>query len=218
MEIKSFIKSSQIAWGTEWKSRKFRWSLLGGLLFFAIFPLNAPEYFQWIQQRPGRLLDDWVLENIPAMNVSMPIFSIIYFSVLYLIGSLAPHPKRFLWFVWAFNLETLFRFACIYWVALEPPIGLVDLHDPVAEAFIYGENMPITKDLFFSGHTATMVFAAYFLPNKQSRWVALGLTLIIMALLAIQHVHYTIDILAAPLATIISIILSKKLLKSLGLF
>jgi len=97
-------------------------------------------------------------------------------------------------------------------VALNPPIGLVDLHDPIAEMFIYGENLAITKDLFFSGHTATMVFVCYYLPTKLERKIALGLTFILASLLLIQHVHYSLDILAAPVATWLSIQLAKRLI------
>lgn len=218
MGMKSFIKSSQFAWAEAWDSKSFRWSFIMALVVFLIFPWKADDYFQWIQGRKGTVLGDWVLEQIPAFDVSKLIFAIIYMSVIYLLISLIGRPKTFLWFAWAFNIETTFRFASIYLVALEPPLGLVDLHDPLAEIFIYGENMAITKDLFFSGHTATMVFVAYFLPTKLGRLIAIGLTGMIMVLLAIQHVHYSIDILAAPIVTWISIQISQKLLRRFGLF
>lgn len=216
--MKSFIKSSQFAWAEAWDSKSFRWSFIMALVVFLIFPWKADDYFQWIQGRKGTVLGDWLLEQIPAFDVSKLIFAIIYMSVIYLLISLIGRPKTFLWFAWAFNIETTFRFASIYLVALEPPLGLVDLHDPLAEIFIYGENMAITKDLFFSGHTATMVFVAYFLPTKQGRFIAIGLTGMIMVLLAIQHVHYSIDIIAAPIVTWISIQISQKVLRRFGLF
>jgi hypothetical protein len=150
------------------------------------------------------------LEFIPPKNVSYPIFSIIYCTVIYLIVRLLATPKTFVWFAWAFNLETIFRFVTIYLVALNPPVGIVDLHDPVATLFIYGENMLITKDLFFSGHTATMVFACYFLPLKKEKITAIILTVILVVLLLIQHVHYTIDIIMAPLFTLLAIRIIKK--------
>jgi hypothetical protein len=218
MGMKSFIKSSQFAWAEAWDSKSFRWSFIMALVVFLIFPWKADDYFQWIQGRKGTVLGDWLLEQIPAFDVSKLIFAIIYMSVIYLLISLIGRPKTFLWFAWAFNIETTFRFASIYLVALEPPLGLVDLHDPLAEIFIYGENMAITKDLFFSGHTATMVFVAYFLPTKQGRFIAIGLTGMIMVLLAIQHVHYSIDIIAAPIVTWISIQISQKVLRRFGLF
>jgi hypothetical protein len=70
--------------------------------------------------------------------------------------------------------------------------------------------MAITKDLFFSGHTATMVFVCFFLPSGSERKVAIGLSLILVTLLLVQHVHYSMDILAAPLFTLAAIWLVKK--------
>ena len=167
--MNSFKKSIPATWATAWQDKQFQWRLILALGVFAIFPWKAATYFQWIQQREGIILNDLLLELIPSKNVSYPIFSIIYCTVIYLLIRLLQTPKTFMWFAWAFNVETAFRFLTIYLVALNPPLGIVDLHDPVAAIFIYGENMSITKDLFFSGHTATMVFACYFLPQKKEK-------------------------------------------------
>jgi hypothetical protein len=207
--MKGFVNSIIEAWSEAWEKPTFRLSFLLAMLSFSIFPWKAAAYFQWIQQREGIILNDFVLELIPSKNVSYPIFSIIYCTVIYLIIRLLATPKTFLWFAWAFNLETVFRFLTIYFVALNPPSGIVDLHDPVATLFIYGENMTITKDLFFSGHTATMVFACYFLPLKKEKNLALILTFMLVMLLLIQHVHYTIDIIMAPLFTLMAIRITK---------
>jgi len=207
--MKGFINSIIGAWSEDWKKPTFRLSFLLAILSFSIFPWKASQYFQWIQQREGIILYDLLLEFIPSKNVSYPIFSIIYCTVIYLIIRLLASPKTFVWFAWAFNLETAFRFLTIYLVALNPPLGIVDLHDPLANLFIYGENMAITKDLFFSGHTATMVFACYFLPQKKEKILAIILTLILVGLLLIQHVHYTIDIIMAPLFTLLAIRITK---------
>jgi hypothetical protein len=212
--MKGFINSIRVEWGEAWEQSSFRLSFIAALLSFSVFPWKAATYFQWVQQREGIILDDFILELIPSKNVSYPIFSIIYCTVIYLIIRLLNRPKSFLWFAWAFNLETVFRFLTIYWVTLNPPLGIVDLHDPLAALFIYGENMPITKDLFFSGHTATMVFACYFLPLKREKILAIILSILLAVLLLLQHVHYTIDIIMAPFFTLLAIGIVKKLLKN----
>jgi hypothetical protein len=198
------------SWKAAFTDRNFTLKLIGALAVFLIFPFKADDYFQWIQLREGIQWNDPLLNFLPALNVSYPIFGIIYFSVIYLLYRLLQDPKKFLWFAWAFNLETAFRFLSIYLVALNPPARLVDLHDPLAEIFIYGENMAITKDLFFSGHTATMVFVCFFLPTVRERRIAIGLSLVLVTLLLIQHVHYSLDIAAAPLFTLAAIWIVKK--------
>ena len=208
--MKGFENPIELTWTTAWQDSRFRWQLILALTVFAIFPWKAEEYFQWIQQRDGIVMQDFILANIPAKNVSILIFGIIYVSVFYLLARIIRRPKQFVWFAWAFNLETFIRFVCIYIVPLNPPLGLVDLHDPLAELFIYGENKAITKDLFFSGHTATMVFVSYFLPNPTERKIAILMTFVLASLLLIQHVHYSLDVLFAPIATWIAIRIAKR--------
>lgn len=211
--MKSFINSINTNWSLAWKQVSFRWNFIFALLYFSIFPIKADNYFQWIQKRKGIQLNDWVLNQIPSINFSYPIFSIIYVGVIYLLFQLLKEPKKFLWFAWAFNLETSLRFLTIYCIPLDPPIDLIVLHDPLAEIFIYGENLAITKDLFFSGHTATMVFICSFLPTKLERNIAVLFTLILIFLLLFQHIHYTIDIVGAIAFTLFSIWASKKYVK-----
>lgn len=207
------FNSVKLAWGEEWNNQKFKIRLLSGLLFFLLFPWKANEYFHWVQGREGVVLNDWVLKKIPSFDVSIPIFTLIYTSVIYLIYRLLQVPNRLLWFVWAFNIETLFRFLCIYLVPLNPPIGMIDLHDPVAALFIYGNNTSITKDLFFSGHTATMMFLCYFLTGKLEKILAYLVSGLLIMLLLFQHIHYSVDIIGAPIFTFLSILLAKKILK-----
>lgn len=210
-KLPNFRSNLKQTWKTAFADRSFTISFLGALAVFSIFPFKADDYFQWIQLRDGIQWNDPILNALPALNVSYPIFGIIYLSVIYLLYRLLQDPKRFVWFAWAFNVETLFRFICIYLVALDPPARLVDLHDPLAEIFIYGENMAITKDLFFSGHTATMVFVCYFLPTTRERRIAIGLSLLLVGLLLVQHVHYSLDVVAAPLFTLAAIWIVKRI-------
>lgn len=211
--MKSFIYSLRTNWSQAWKESAFRWNFILALFIFSIFPWKADDYFQWIQLREGIQLNDYLLNNLPILNVSYPIFGIIYLSVIYLLFQLSLDPKKFLWFAWAFNLETSLRFLTIYCVPLNPPIGLIELHDPLAEIFIYGENLAITKDLFFSGHTATMVFVCVFLNGKTEKMIAYILSVLLVALLLIQHIHYSIDVIGAIAFTLFSIWSTAKYMK-----
>lgn len=199
-------------WKNYLSNVKFRFYFISSLLYFSIFPWKADDFFQFIQKRDGVQLKDPILNLLPAQNHSYFIFGIIYLSVIYLIIQLLKNPQRFTWFAWAFNIETTFRFICIYFIPLNPPLQLVELHDPLAELFIYGENLAITKDLFFSGHTATMIFVCYFLNGKTEKWIAYIATVLLIVLLLLQHIHYSIDIAGAFLFTAISIFLAKKAL------
>ncbi|MDM8176234.1 phosphatase PAP2-related protein [Olivibacter sp. 47] len=54
---------------------------------------------------------------------------------------------------------------------------------------------------FFSGHTSTMFLIFLCLPNRVDKLLALIATLLVGSMVLIQHVHYSIDVLAAPLFT-----------------
>ncbi|MDQ6812275.1 MAG: sphingomyelin synthase family protein, partial [Bacteroidota bacterium] len=92
---------------------------------------------------------------------------------------------------------------------LEPPAGIVSLVDPILLPF-YGPN-GITKDLFYSGHTASMFLAYLVLRKKREKIIALVATIILAVALLFQHIHYTIDVVSAPLFVYIFFIIAKKL-------
>ncbi|HEX3386290.1 MAG TPA: phosphatase PAP2-related protein, partial [Mucilaginibacter sp.] len=54
------------------------------------------------------------------------------------------------------------------------------------------------KDLFFSGHTSTMVLIYLCLQKRTDKLIALIAAFAVACLLLVQHIHYTIDVLAAP--------------------
>ncbi len=88
------------------------------------------------------------------------------------------------------------RFVTLSLVALDPPPGMVPLVDPISSFF--SGNAAITKDLFFSGHTTTMVLIFLCLERRADKIIALIAAFTVAYLLLVQHIHYTIDVLAAP--------------------
>jgi len=55
------------------------------------------------------------------------------------------------------------------------------------------------KDLFFSGHTAAILLFFFAVTRKKQKWLMLILSVIVAMGLLLQHVHYTIDVVVAPL-------------------
>ena len=182
----------QNAFDTSFKRVKL---IIGTMLIVAIINI-MPSFFRSIEQRNGVVLNDWVLAHLPAVDVSTPIFAIIWgMAILMMIRALYK-PALGITYLWTLIFVCIARFITLSFVKLDPPVGLIPLVDPLT-GYFYG-HAAITKDLFFSGHTASMVLIYLHLERKNDKRVALAAMLIVMVLLLVQHIHYTMDILAAP--------------------
>nr|WP_283769986.1 phosphatase PAP2-related protein [Mucilaginibacter sp. Bleaf8] len=115
---------------------------------------------------------------------------------LYTLIRAIKEPLIYTRYVWLYIAICTARILTITLIPLAAPLGLVELVDPLTGVF-YG-HATITKDLFFSGHTATLVAMYFCLPKKGERIAAIIASVAVGILLLVQHVHYTIDVLAAP--------------------
>lgn len=162
------------------------------LLVAAFVFIRFLEFHQNRVQQVGWSFDDPVFPYMPVFDVSLPIFSITYGSLL-LYFFLSYKQSHFLARIMiAYGLIIVFRMITMSLVPLREPDTLVHLEDPFLNNLIYPGR--IVTDLFFSGHTA-LVFAIFVLSGK--RMVFLILTILMGALVIIQRVHYSIDVLAA---------------------
>ncbi|GAC1307556.1 MAG: hypothetical protein NVSMB24_19640 [Mucilaginibacter sp.] len=169
--------------------------IIGTVIMLAII-FTLPFFFALIEKRKGALLNDWLLTRIPPHNVSVLIFAIIWGMALLILVRAINNPSIYIAYCWTLIFVYIVRFVTLSLVALDPPPGMVPLVDPLSSVF-YG-NASITKDLFFSGHTTTMVLIFLCLEKRTDKIIALIAVFAVAYLLLVQHIHYTIDILAAP--------------------
>jgi len=195
-------------WQEAWQSAGFRRKVITGLFFVAAILSAFPFFFQTIEKRNGFVLNDPILRWLPAHNVSLALFVIIWALCVLAIYRTARHPYIFLTFLWAYILLSAMRILTITLVPLAPPAGLIDLVDPIGNMF-YGKNF-VTKDLFFSGHTSTVFLLYLCLPGSRDKKIALAVTVVVGLLLLVQHVHYTLDVLGALLFARIAYWITRK--------
>jgi hypothetical protein len=186
-------------WSDAWKIRSFKWKLWTGMLVFAGILISLPFFFNAIEARNGLVFTDVILQWLPARNVSVAVFFLIWSCCIILVLRIYRDPMMLLVSLWAYNGVTLVRMACIGLFSLNPPAGLIPLADPITNQF-YGSRY-ITHDLFFSGHTTTVFLVFLCLKKKADRFYAFFASVTLGILLLVQHVHYTIDVLAAPFFT-----------------
>lgn len=198
MPQSSYIALKQ-EWSIAWHSPRFRKRLFT-VWFFVILTISAfPFFFQAIDKREGYALNDWLLNMLPARDVSLPIFLIVWSMSILTLYRCLQTPELMIRFLWCYVLVSLSRFITISLVPLDPPAGLIGLADPLSN-FFYGAKF-VTKDLFFSGHTSTMFLMTLCLRNKYDKLFGACATVLVGFLVLVQHVHYTMDVLAAPVFT-----------------
>ena len=188
------------AWAQALARPDFRWRAV--LLVLALVGLVGwviPPFYVYIQQRAGRVLPDPLLHLLPRHNVASLVFLFMYGSVVAAVGWLLRHPYLLMRGLWAYWLLLLFRIGTIWLVPLLPPPGLLSMPDPFTSLVF--QALPsdlITKDLFFSGHTATVALLALAVRGRWGRRALALAALAVGVLVLVQRVHYTYDVLAAP--------------------
>jgi hypothetical protein len=183
-------------WTATWNSRRKRNQMIVGTVVMLSIVACLPSFFAHIQKRKGAVLNDWLLARIPPHNVSVLLFALIWGMILLIVIRVIKTPSIYITFCWTLLFVYIMRLITISLVALDPPPDMVPLVDPLNSAFY--RNAVITKDLFFSGHTTTMFLIFLCLERRTDKIIALIATFAVAYLLLVQHVHYTIDILAAP--------------------
>jgi len=172
------------------------------LLIFAtgIFTLTGlwkMKFLVWNETRNGTRIDDWVLNLVDARDLSLMISLITLLTLFAGFISIIQKPVMLIYGLNAFTIILIFRMTGMYFLPLEPPEDIIPLRDVVLESTFYSGKV-LLKDLFFSGHTAH-IFLMALLTNivwlKRSLLVS---AILIAILLLVQHAHYTIDVVAAP--------------------
>lgn len=199
------------AWIAALQSPKKRDKLLIGSFIVAIILSSLPIFFSYIQNRQGVVLNDWVLAHLPAYDVSIIIFTIIWGMATLIFVRALYNPVIYINYVWTLIFINIARMLTITFIALDPPRGLIHLTDPLTGVF-YGHNV-ITRDLFFSGHTSTLVLIFLCLEKRNDKILGFISIIVVMVLLLVQHIHYTIDVVAAPVIVYMIFLMVRKLLK-----
>ena len=172
---------------------------IGTLVATFLLGRTLPDFFQFVEDRPGRQPFDLVLHLFQPIDVSAPLFTVLYLTMATGLVVLARTPLRLLRTFQAFFFIVLLRMIAMYLVALEPPVDLIPLRDPISQLF-YPNAEPFAKDLFYSGHVATAFLFVLAVRKKKWRIGFIIGTMLVAAGVVVQHVHWSVDVLAAPFA------------------
>jgi hypothetical protein len=201
------------AWRDAISDPFYKKRLLSGSIIWTAILIAFPFFFNYIETRDGIILNDFIISKLPAYDVSIPTFIIIWSMFLLFLKRTIYNPELLLLFLWGFIFLSISRFISIYLIPLNPPEQLIALRDPITNMFYGKKHGFITKDLFYSGHTSTQFLMCLCFTKKSDKLLALISTILIGFFVLIQHIHYSIDVLAAPFLTYLVFLLSKKMVK-----
>ena len=192
-----------------WETRSFKKKLIISVVLVVFLLALLPFFFQYIEKRPGIVIQDTLMSWFKPADLSIPIFIIIWSSATMMVVQMIRDAESLLRFIDAYIIMTLLRLFLILIFPLEPPVGLIPLRDPLSNTF-YGSTF-ITKDLFFSGHTATIFLIVLSVDIKWQKVYTSIVVFILALLLIIQHVHYTIDVIFAFPFAYLSYLVGKRM-------
>jgi membrane-associated phospholipid phosphatase len=152
----------------------------------------------YIETRQGHTFYDPVLNFIKPRDVSDFIFFVTYSAALIGLIYAFTSPYKFLHLMQMYGALTLLRVATLFFVPLEPPTAIIPLRDEFLTNTFYAGNENL-KDLFFSGHAATLFLFYFFMTNKVLKYTFLAAAIAVSIGVIVQHVHYSYDVIAAPI-------------------
>jgi len=83
-------------WTAFWNNKKFRLLFIISVTGLVLCAVIAPSLFTYIQERNGKILRDVLLNVLPAFDLSLWIFSVLYIFILLGIGYLLTMPHQLL--------------------------------------------------------------------------------------------------------------------------
>jgi len=192
------------------RDARYRRRLIWSLAAFAAVFVGFIPFLTYNETRLGWVFDDPLLRMFRPRSVSAVTMTLTHASFVTGWVVAALRPQRFVRFVQCYTLMILVRAGCLLLVPLEPPPSYLELSDPIIQAVIYAGRQN-TKDLFFSGHTATIALFGFVFDDLRVRWAFFAAAALVGGLLLAQHAHFTVDVLAAPLGAWVAVRLQRHL-------
>jgi len=190
-------------------------SFLAGVLLFMVALTGQHYAYSYIDKRVnGTHVGDLILDNIPTINLDFFIIQGALITTLLALLLFLLKPKYLIFSIKALSLFIIARSFFISLTHLGVNLNQITLNTErigfgLYEFLYHGKN-----DFFFSGHVGAPFLCALILwKEKFWRYLFLVISVIFGASMLLAHMHYSIDIFAAPLITYSLYAISKKIFK-----
>jgi hypothetical protein len=211
------------------------WARAAGSLVFRLLAYDAMLFMALIAEaRAAPTLPDPVIAWVPYVDVAARYNYLLWIAAYVPIALmlLKRDGEVFIRYMVTAGLLALVRGACLLATGLGPVHG-PDLNAGMGDAARWsafarlvtpvgffdtnaGARVSLTKDLFFSGHTATtFLLLLYVWRWPDLRRVMLAAHLLVVATVFLAHLHYTIDVIGAYAVTFSIFVLRETDVKAL---
>ncbi|MBP9095434.1 MAG: hypothetical protein KBG21_02435 [Ignavibacteria bacterium] len=154
-------------------------------------------------------INDPLFNLFHAIDLNIIAFPVIYVALITFIVYNSFRPKTLMFAFNCYALMVWIRMFAMYITPLDVPAGAIDLNDPIV--FLVGTGVAVQKDLFFSGHTASLTLLAIIVYNAKKisgqdytfkidsfmKIIFFFFLAIVASSVVLQKAHYTIDVFAA---------------------
>ncbi len=185
-------------WKLAFKNKHFVAKFIASFVFLFALMYFFAWFLNYVEQRQGHVFYDPVLNFLRPRDVSDIIFFTTYgaslLALIYAFGS----PFRTIHLCQMYTLLTIFRIITLFIIPMDPPSTIIPLRDAILQNTFYNDAGNV-KDLFFSGHTATLFLFFFFAKNIVIKWIFFVCAVCVAAAVVLQHIHYSYDVIVAPL-------------------
>ena len=193
---KQWYHDMRYNWREAVAEETFRKYFAANFLFCLTLYMLVVQWLKFNRTRHGTIVNDPLYNLLPLHDFSYYIFFLTYSATIATILYLIADPQRLHRAFTAFTVLFLIRALCIFFIPLSPWGDMPALRDPFTN-FVANEEI-IRNDLFFSGHMSDLAFFYFLVGSSLLRRYILVCGVVVGYMLISQHVHYTLDVLAAP--------------------
>ena len=175
-------------------------------LFVTLYSYS--KFLNHVELRAGVTFTDPLHPLVGPIDMTWPSFIALWGAILLAIVSMMRMPTILFKAMRAYTMLVGLRIICMWLMPLDPPTTMIPLVDPLAQLVTSGTAMPLTRDLFFSGHTSLLCLFGFVVPQKPLKVLFFSLAVFVGVAVILQHVHYSVDVVVAPLAAWTAVSLS----------
>lgn len=161
----------------------------------------------------GVFNDPLFLSN--PIDFSIPIFIMTYGTMFFFFFYNINKPSVIINLFQVVIILLFLRAISLYFFRFDSDPNMIILKDPLLNTFMYqlNENTGLYNqhDLFFSGHTANLFLVSILYTDKRIKYFFLLITFLTATFLVLQRAHYSIDVLFAPLFSLLALFIHKKI-------